>query len=92
MSGARDPGGGGIVVQDGAGGAHARVEVCFELRGDGRPQVAAAAAELIDRLQELANRSDCECDLDVSMGWRAGAAGLMAEASKETAPDAATGR
>lgn len=69
-SGARRP---EIRVVQRNDGAEALVEVSFKLRGSTREAVAAAAAELIDRLQELANRSDCECDVEVSLAWQGGA-------------------
>lgn len=92
MSGADRPRDREVVVKQRGDRAQARVEVSFELRGSGRPQVAAAAAELIDRLQELANRSGCDCDLDVSMGWQAGSATRPAAAPQQPARPAANGR
>lgn len=50
--------------------AHAQVHACIDIRGDSAEAAAGVAAEMIGRLQELANRSDCQCDLDVSVGWQ----------------------
>lgn len=51
----------------GAALASARVTAVFELRGDGRERVVAAASELVHALQQVAAQPDCECDLDVSL-------------------------
>lgn len=56
-------------------GAHAQVHARIDIRGDSAASAAEVAAELMGQLQEIANRADCECDLDVSVGWQAGAAG-----------------
>lgn len=91
MSGTAGPGDGEASVEQRGGRAHARVDVSFDLRGGERPQVAAAAAELIDRLQELASRSKCECDLDVCMGWHAGGS-TRPQAAQEPAREPARRR
>lgn len=51
--------------------ASARVQAVFELRGEGRERVAAAAGELVHALQQVAALPDCECDLDVSLDVQA---------------------
>jgi hypothetical protein len=42
-----------------------RVEAVF--RELGEQQLETVAAAMIDRAQELANRPECECDVDVSV-------------------------
>ncbi|HEY1689030.1 MAG TPA: hypothetical protein VGF95_09235 [Solirubrobacteraceae bacterium] len=47
--------------------ASARVQAVFELRGESRERVAAAAGEIVHALQQIAALPDCDCDLDVSL-------------------------
>jgi hypothetical protein len=44
-----------------------RVEMVFHLASESQGQVVAA--KLIDRVHELANSPECECDVDVSVEW-----------------------
>ncbi len=44
-----------------------RVETVFHLADESQGQVVAA--KLIDRVHELANSPECECDVDVSVEW-----------------------
>ena len=37
------------------------------MRGEDEEQAYAVAAELIDRLNAVANLPECECDLDISV-------------------------
>jgi hypothetical protein len=48
-----------------AGACTLRVEAVF--RELGEHQLEAVAAAMIDRAHELANRPECECDVDVSI-------------------------
>lgn len=44
-----------------------RVQAVFAVRGENEEQAYAVAAELIDRLNAVANLPECECDLDISV-------------------------
>jgi hypothetical protein len=44
-----------------------RVETVFHVADEAQGQ--AVAAKLIDRIHELANSPECECDVDVSVEW-----------------------
>ena len=44
-----------------------RVEAVF--KDVDEPHVQVLAAEMIDRAHQLANRPECECDVDVSVQW-----------------------
>jgi hypothetical protein len=52
-----------------ADGAHAQLTARFALHAEDGQDAAAAAAELIHRLQEVASLPDCACDLDVEVQW-----------------------
>jgi hypothetical protein len=44
-----------------------RVQAVFAVRGDDEERAYAVAAELIDRLNAVANLPECECDVDISV-------------------------
>lgn len=63
-------GAGGGGVAGGAGERRAEIHARFQIEGESAEQTAAIASELIERLQQLSHRTDCECDLDVDLGRR----------------------
>ena len=44
-----------------------RVQAVFAVRGEDEEQAYAVVAELIDRLNAVANLPECECDVDISV-------------------------
>jgi hypothetical protein len=44
-----------------------RVEAVFAVHGDDEDSAYAALTELIDRLNQVANLPECECDLHISV-------------------------
>jgi hypothetical protein len=44
-----------------------RVQAVFAVRGEDEEHAYAIAAELIDRLNAVANLPECECDVDISV-------------------------
>jgi hypothetical protein len=44
-----------------------RVQAVFSVRGEDEEQAYAVVAELIDRLNAVANLPECECDVDISV-------------------------
>lgn len=66
MSGSREAGEGRSPTSK---GARANVTARFALHADRGQDVAGAAAELIRRLQEMANLPRCAYELDVDVQW-----------------------
>lgn len=54
----------------GAGDSSASVTAHFTLHSERGEDVASGAAELIRRLQEIANLPQCAYELDVDVDWR----------------------
>ena len=48
------------------------VQAIFSVHGDDDEGAYAALTELIDRLNQVANLPECECDLDISVERGAG--------------------
>lgn len=67
-----------------------RVEAVFTVHGDDEAAAYAALTELIDRLNQVANLPECECDLDISVEQRSRWDGRRADPGRVPVPEPRT--